>query len=129
MFTTPERVQELTGYEVTGEVIAQAQGIIETYIGKLEADITDPTDLGLLENAVSYQAAYMRDNWARTFEQVSVSQMVQNSNMITFRSNDKAAPWIAPLANLACKNLSWMKSRRIRTGRIFPRRRLRWDQD
>lgn len=128
MFTTPEKVTELTGYTVTGDQISQAQAIIESYVGRLEEDITNPSDIGLLERATSFQAAYMVNNWGRTYEQVAVSQMVQNSNMITFKANDKTAPWVAPLAVMACRNLSWTRTRSIKTGRIFGRRVVRWDE-
>ncbi len=128
MFTTPERVLELTGYTVTGEQLSQAQGILESYIGRLEEDVTNPSDLGLLERATAFQSAYMVNNWGRTFEQVRMSQMVQNSNMITFKANDNTSPWLAPLAVIACRNLSWTKTRSIKTGRIFGRKVVHWNE-
>lgn len=120
MFTTIEKTTELTGKEVTQETIIMAQNIIEAYIGRDEIDVIDPTDRALLNKAVAYQAAYMFGDEARTFEQMNAVQVMQYGQMITF-NNDGASPWVAPLAVLACKRLSWHRIRSIRTGALFPR--------
>ena len=115
MFTTVERVKGLTGYDVTLETIGMAQGIIEAFIGRVEVEIEDPTDRMQLEKAVSYQAAYMRDNFARVFEQVGVKQIAQSDGLMSLHW-ENAAPFIAPLAFLTLKNLSWRGIRSVHTG-------------
>lgn len=131
MFTTIEHVKEVTGYDVTNESIIMAQHLIESYTGRVEADIEVATDMELLGKAVAYQCAYMHEDPAKTFEQVSATQVMQFGQMITFRQNDDAAPFIAPLAVIACKRLSWKGIRSIRTGPLLPRssERVDWKRD
>lgn len=120
MFTTVEQVSEWTGKAVTQETIIMAQNIIESYIGRVEVDVTDPTDRALLGKAVAYQSAYMSGDEAKVFEQMGAQQIMQFGQMITF-GTDGTQPWIAPLAVLTCKRLSWKRIRSIRTGSLFPR--------
>lgn len=121
MFTTTEQVMELTGYEVTNATVSMAQNIIEAYIGRDEVNITDGNDLSLLEKATAYQAAYMVNQKDLVFEQVSAQQIMQFGQMMTFKADEPAAPFVAPLAILACKRLSWKRLRSVKTGSIFYR--------
>lgn len=117
MYTTIENTRKYTGYEVTQETLLRAQGIIEAYTGRLESDVSNVRDTALLGKATAYQAAYMRDNYEQVFEQVALSQTGQSGTLMTFKAGDDAAPFIAPLAVLACKKLSWFRSRSVKTGR------------
>lgn len=118
MLTTPGFVQEVTGYDVTLETIAKAQHVILAYLGRLESDVTDPTDRSILAKAVSYQAAYMHEDPNKVFEQVALSQIAQFGQAMTFRT-DGLTPWLAPLAIIACNRLSWKRMRSVKTGPIF----------
>lgn len=120
MFTTIEKTNEYTGKTVTQETIIMAQNIIEAYIGRIEVEVTDGTDRALLDKAVAYQAAYMFGDEAKIFEQMAAMQIMQFGQMVTF-ANDGTSPWIAPLAVLTCKRLSWHRIRSIRTGAQFPK--------
>lgn len=120
MFTTIETVKELTGKTVTQETIIMAQNIIESYIGRVEVDVSNPSDRDIAGKAVSYQAAYMFGDEARVFEQMGATQIMQFGQMVTF-SPGSEAPWVAPLAVMACKRLSWRRLRSIRTGSLWPR--------
>lgn len=118
MFTTIEEVDELTGDDVDQEIIVMAQAIIESYIGRVEAEITNANDLMLLGRATAYQAVYLKGDYNVVFHQIKAQQIMQYGNMITF-TDDGASPFIAPLAVIACKRLSWNKMRSVRTGGIF----------
>lgn len=120
MFTTIEQVSELTAKEVTQETIIMAQNIIESYIGRVEVEVSDPNDRALLGKATAYQAAYMHDDVDKVFDQMAASQIMQFGQMVTF-GTDGNSPWIAPLAVIACKRLSWHRIRSIGTGSLFPR--------
>lgn len=123
MYTTIQEVKDLTNYDVPLEVITMAQGIIEAYTGRVEAEIVNPVDLMLLGRATAYQAAYMFDeenDYEQTFKQVSAIQVQQYGSMVTF-TQDGITPWVAPLAKLACGKLSWKRIRSVRTGSIFYR--------
>lgn len=124
MFCTITDVKNYTGYDVTAAIISQAQALIETYVGRSEVDVDSPRDEELLGKATAYQAAYMRDNFDRTFQQVAVSQVIQNNNVITYKAGDETSPWLAPLAKLACKGLSWRKSRAVQIGKTLPPKQL-----
>lgn len=121
MFTTVEGVKDLTGYEVDNATISIAQSIIEAYIGRDESLITDGNDLSLLEKATAYQSAYMVNDKAKVFEQISAQQIMQFGQMMTFKADEPAAPFVAPLAILACKRLSWKRLRSVKTGSIYYR--------
>lgn len=121
MFTTEEQVLELTGYTVDLATITMAQSIIEAYIGRVEAEVTDGNDATLLSKAVAYQTAYMFNQKGLVFEQISAQQIMQYGMMMTFKADEPAAPFVAPLAILACKRLSWKRQRSIKTGSIFTR--------
>ncbi len=130
MFTTVEYTQRVTNRTVSLELLYRAQAVIEMYIGKTEDDIVAPDDLALLQRAVSFQAVYMLNNEDIVYEQMSALQVLQANMQVTFRNDDTASPWIAPLAIMACKNLSWKRSRSVRTGPILGRRRRKeWTRD
>ncbi len=126
MFTTVDKVQQLTGYTVTNDLIYQAQGIIEVYSNRTESEVESIHDRGLMSKAVAYQAAYMLENSESVFKQVAVSQVGQNDSLVTYKAGDNTAPWIAPLAVLALNGLTWKQSRSIYTGRTrWTRRKAR----
>lgn len=128
MFATIEKVKELTGVEAPQETIIMAQNIIESFVGRDEIDVVNAHDRALLEKATAYQVAYMFGDEAKVFEQAAASSVMQFGNMVTF-NQDGASPWIAPLAVIACKKVSWRRMRSIKTGNIFgqPVRPSRWD--
>lgn len=118
MFITPEEVMEITPYEgITLEQVRQAQFVIELYVGHSEAEITSPRDKALLSSAVAAQTVYMMDNPDITFNQIKATTVSQGGRMTTFAGDE--APFIAPLAVLACKGLSWKKTRSVRVGSIW----------
>lgn len=98
--------------------IKRAQGIVESYIGKDEIDIQNPSDLLLLDKMVSYQAAYMIENEYAIFDQVAVTSQGQTDFLVSFDTS-KDSPWIAPLVVIAARGLSFRKPRSIQTGKIF----------
>lgn len=118
MFVSKEQVQTITGYEVDSTLLAQAQSIIESYVGRTEGQVDDAGDLAHLGKAVAYQAAYMKEDKSRTFEQAAVTQIGQFGQLVSFRP-DGVSPFVAPLAVIACKNLTWRRPRSIKTGSWF----------
>ena len=124
MLSTVNSVKEYTGYDVTLPLIARAQGIIEIYVGKDEIDVENPSDLLLLDKMVSYQTAYMLENEDLVFKQMATSGSGFNETSVEFDSK-MHAPFIAPLAFLASKGLTWKKARSVRTGKIFQFQKIR----
>lgn len=130
MFTTSQDVKARTGREVTTEQIYKAQFIIEVYIGRTEADVTNIRDKEMLGRATIAQAVYMGDNYDQTYEQLAAAMVSQSGSTVTYRSGDWASPFVAPLAQMACKNLSWKRSQSVGVGRTFQRGHLyAWDRD
>ena len=117
MFTTVEQVKTLTGYDVTLATITMAQGIIEAFIGKTESNIDLPNDLEIIGQATAYQAAYMLHNAETVFEQIGVKQIAQTDGSTTLLY-ENFAPFIAPLAHLSLRGLSWKGSRSVHTGPV-----------
>lgn len=71
-----------------------------------------------MAKAVAYQAVYMMNDSDKVFEQVAVIQQAQMDGSVTL-DRDKYAPFVAPLAWLTLKNVSWRRSRSVKTGPIF----------
>lgn len=120
MLATVNDVLELTNRNLNQSLINRAQSIIEIYVNKLESEVTGARDLELLKRAVAYQAAYMDENEDIVFEQIAASTISQNDSATTFKPGDTVSPWIAPLAVMTCKKLSFTNSRSIATGKIAP---------
>jgi hypothetical protein len=117
MFVNTTEVKRITNKIVDASLIERAQYVIEAYIGKFEADVTDEYDAELLKRAVAYQSAYMLNNEDLVYEQMAVSTTGQNDAYTTFKQNDNASPWIAPLAVIVCGKLSFMRGRSVYTGK------------
>jgi hypothetical protein len=118
MFTSITHTKQITGKDVDLALLNRAQSIVELYIGKVEANIDNPNDIQLLAKATAYQAAYMKDNEAMVYEQIAVTSSGQLDSRLDF-DQKMLSPWIAPLAIIACKALSFKRARGIKTGKIF----------
>lgn len=130
MYCTTRDVERITGYTVTNEQIIKAQAIVETFTGRGESDVDAVRDIGILRRATAFQAAYMKDNTDMIYEQISAAVIGQNDSITTFKSGDEVSPWLAPLAVLALKHLSWKKSRSVHTGAMGGRYALvPWERD
>ena len=64
--------------------IRKAQGIIESFVGKDEIDIENPSDLLLLDKMTSYQVAYMIDNEDVVWNQVALTSQGQTDFLVNF---------------------------------------------
>jgi hypothetical protein len=117
MFTTATEVKTITGKIVDAALVSRAQYVIEAYIGKFEAEVTDTKDEEILKRAVAYQAAYMLNNEDIVYEQMAVSTTGQSDAYTTFKQGDSTSPFIAPLAVMICNKLSFLRARSIYTGR------------
>ena len=115
MFTTPDQVSKQTGYAVTLAELAKAQAIVEVVSGRAEALVTDPNDLALLGRATAFQAVYMQENPRLVYEQAAFRSMSQNDNSAVFQT-DLWSPFVAPLAAMAIKKVSWFRSRNVVVG-------------
>jgi len=118
MFSTVNSVEEYTGYDVSLDLIKRAQAIVEIYVGRDEIDVLDPADLLLLDKITSYQTAYMLENEEIVFKQIAL-ESAGNGTTLQNYDNNMFSPFIAPLAVLAAKGLTWKRSKSFRTGRIF----------
>ena len=128
MFINSERANKLTQnrFNLDADDIYVAQAMLESYIGREESVIEDADDLEAMAKATAYQAAYMKNNVNNVFEQARVSTIAQDSASVTYKPDDDSAPFIAPFAHMAMRNLSWKRSRSINTGPI--RRRIGWSR-
>jgi hypothetical protein len=117
MFTTTTEVKTITGKIVDAALVARAQYVIEAYVGKFEAEITDTKDDEILKRAVAYQAAYMLNNEDIVYEQMAVSTTGQSDAYTTFKQGDNNSPFIAPMAVMICNKLSFVRSRSVYTGK------------
>lgn len=118
MFATTNDVKNITGKIVNNQLVARAQYVIESYVGKLEDEVTNTRDIELLKRSVAYQCAYMENSEDIVYEQMAVSTTGQNDAYTTFRNNDTASPWIAPMAVMTCSKLSFVKTRSVHTGKM-----------
>lgn len=122
MWVTVEEVKELTGQDVPLTTIAQAQGVIESYVGRLEPEVNHPTDKMLLGRATAYQAVYMFEDEEKVFGTVAARQVMQFGNSITYRESDTVSPFVSQLAVIACQRLTWKRMRSVKVGSLFSQR-------
>lgn len=129
MFVNVKGVQDITGREVSREDIQAAQHIIEAFVGRNETEVSGADDFALMAKAVAYQAVYMQNNYDKVFEQIAVRSTGQLDAQMTL-DTAMSAPFISPLAVLTLRNLTWRRSRSVRTGPIFPAgpRVSRWER-
>jgi hypothetical protein len=126
MFTTVDSVKEYTNKDVSLDLIKRAQAIIEIYIGRDEIEVENPSDLMVLNKMTAYQAVYMLENEDVIYKQVAVTSAGSGESSQNFDTTFNA-PFIAPLAVIASRALSFNRSRSIRTGKIFQwNRRVDW---
>jgi len=125
MFTTVNNVKEYTNKDVTLDLVMRAQSVVEIFIGRSEIDIESPNDLIILDKMTAYQAAYMVDNEDIVFSQIATTSSGSGNSSQNYNTMMNA-PWMAPLAVLAARALSFARGRSIRTGKIFQRTR-KWD--
>lgn len=112
MFATISDVQSIVGMSVDNAGLLRAQAIIETAAGRPEEMITGVTDLLWLKKATAYQCAYMEDDPTSVFEQPNMESVTQGETKMVMGDKDV---WLSPLAQRAIGNLSWKKSRSIKT--------------
>lgn len=132
MFVFPSEVENITGYEADQPLCERASYVIEAFIGRTSDEMMDNDwrDWELVKRAAAFQAAYMKNNPNIAYEQAAVASTGTGQMITTFKSGDFTAPWIAPLAVLACRKLSWMRSRSVSTAPIQRYAKLReWETD
>ena len=126
MFTTVNNVREYTNKDVTVDLIKRAQSIVEIYVGRTEIDIDRTDDLILLEKMTAYQAAYMLDNEDLIYNQIASMSVGSGDSAQNFDTK-MSSPWMAPLAVLSARGLSFNRGRSIKTGKIFQwNRKVDW---
>jgi hypothetical protein len=126
MFTTVNNVQEYTNKTVELSLIKRAQALIEIYIGRNEIDVENPNDLMILDKMTAYQAAYMVDNEDMVYSQIAVTSAGSGDSSQNFNVAMEA-PFLAPLAVMAARGLSFNRSRSVRTGKVFQwNRKVDW---
>lgn len=118
MFITKEQVKVMTGADVDNTMLAQAQTMIEAYVGKIEAEVDDAGDFERLARATAFQAAYIGASGNLLLEQAAVKSIVANESTTVF-DLDMLAPYMAPFAVITCRRLSWFGSRSISVGAVF----------
>jgi hypothetical protein len=118
MFTTVNNVKEYTNADVTLDLVKRAQAVIEIFVGKDEIDIDNPSDLLVLDKMTAYQSAYMLENEDVVYKQIA-SNSVGSGDSAQNYNTSMSAPFIAPLAVMAARGLSFKKPRSIKTGKIF----------
>jgi hypothetical protein len=118
MFTTVNSVKEYTNADVTLDLVKRAQAVIEIFVGKDEIDVDNPSDLLVLDKMTAYQAAYMLDNEGIVYTQIAANSVGAGDSIQNFNTS-MSAPFIAPLAVMAARGLSFKKPRSIKTGKIF----------
>lgn len=113
---TVQEVKDVTGRTLDSESIAIAQTIIELYSNRTEDAVAafSERDKHWLKLAVAYQAAYLDDNPGILTER-DVASMSQGD--LTVSPNGQA--FLAPIAKMALKKISWNKTRSVRLSSDF----------
>lgn len=129
MLITATEIKNRTGYEIPSTVVSVAQMMIESYVGRVEEDVSEPNDIAIMGNAVAFQAIYIAENVEDSFMQSHIKSLTQGEVTTAFVW-EKFAPFMSPWASKSCEKLSWMRSRSINTGPVFSRPAVvGWEQD
>lgn len=122
---TAADVLALTGQTVTDAQITQAQGIISVKCGRDLSDALIFTGTGLavlvpfsrdqrlLKAAVAYQAAWMNAH-PDTFLASDITQMTADGTSAAYK---ETGLYLAPLARVCLRRLSWQRTRSIHVDR------------
>lgn len=112
-WATTDDVSTVTGTTVTDEQLAQAQSVVELFVGRTESEASTlrmtTAALGWLRKAVAYQAAWMKGR-PDLFEQVAVKRTSQEGQSVEFTADGQI---LAPFAKRALKRLGWKGTRSI----------------
>lgn len=120
-WATSGQVRAATGETVTDADTALAQDVVEIHAGRTFAGSSTNSsirakDLAWLSKAVIYQAAWMV-NQPGYLNRHTVKEVNQDGAQIIYAGSSEpsnpALIMLAPLANRALKNLSWMGTRSI----------------
>lgn len=118
MFTTVEQVKDLTGFDVTEDLVFKAQAIVEAFSGRYEVDVKIAKDREVLGKSTAYQAAYMLENYDTIFHQVALTSLAAPDQTMVLDVT-LGAPYLAPLAVITLRGLSDRGTRTVRLGSTF----------
>lgn len=119
---TIEEVFDYTGVNLKNRDIWRAQAVLDMFSNRAfdpTRPITD-RDLYYLKQAIAYQAAWMNQH-PEIFTSMDVMSVDQEGLRVQFRA-DRESQFLAPLARMAMRRLSFMKSRSIKlySDLLFP---------
>jgi hypothetical protein len=114
-WATAVECADVTGSTPDDATLALAHASIRSHINRTEVEVTavaTDRDLEWLRDAVAWQAAWLpsQPGYLARMGADSVSQ-----DGLSVKHNSAADQLLAPLAQRALKNLSWMGSRSLRT--------------
>ena len=127
MFISRDQIKNRFGIDIEIGRLELAQAMVEAFVGRVESQIDDGKDMALLGNATAFQAIYLGNNYNTILEQAAVTQVAQGDAVSSF-VKEMYAPFMAPMAVLACRNLSWKGTRTIKTGKILDGGTPDWKQ-
>jgi hypothetical protein len=115
-WATVQDCQSLTGYTPTSGDLVVAQTVVETFVNRTEDAAASFTvrDVDTLRKAVCFQAAWLAGQPGYLTRMGATS--LQQDGLSTTLTNP-ADMTLAPLAQRAIKNLSWMGTRTIQRRR------------
>lgn len=120
MFITKEAINTQMGVEVDAVTLSTAQMMIEAWVGKSDADVTDAGDRSTLGRAVAFQAVYINGKASDILEQIAVKKMTVGATNTEFDTS-LFSPYMSPWAVMTCQRLSWRGTRSVHTGPIVDR--------
>lgn len=121
-WATTSNVRSITGETVTENDLADAQMVIELYAGRTFAgsqanDSIRPKDAVWLQKAVAYQAVWQKSQPGYKTRH-AIKEVNQDGAQVIYAGssepNNTALVMLAPLANRALKNVSWLRSKTIK---------------
>lgn len=133
-WATEVEADSITGVAVTGEVLAAAQGIVETLVDRTDADHTSrisARDLSRLKKAVAFQAAHLQGLADRDGGSLAAVLSDRPVRRESFREGSREyadagagsgggspagsslAGLVAPLAAAAVRRVSWMATKTL----------------
>lgn len=111
-WATAANVLALTGQTVTDQTVAEASAVITIYANRTESASASlsPRDLGWLQQATAFQAAWMPLQ-PGFHQRNSYEQITTDGTQVIYGKEWQIS--LAPLAARALKNLSWKTNRTV----------------
>jgi|GEM_PF-5138028 len=118
-WVTPAYVQQVTRVAVDETVVASAVSVISLLVNRDLSDesVFSVADQRNMKFAIAWQSAFMTSN-PTALTEVQASSKKVSDVAVTYDTSATKSSWLAPMARIALRKMSWKGSRTVQIGRL-----------